>query len=699
MVATAVSPNVAAFLAALGPKNYRREGPGWTALCPAHDDKRASLSVTEGKDGKLLLHCHAGCKFEDVIRAAGVERQRGNGNGRHDAVRIERGRPGIVAEYDYTDENGVLLFQVVRYEPKDFKQRHPDGKGGWVWNVQAVRLVPYRLPEVIEAAALERRVYVVEGEKDADNLAAVGLVATCNPMGVGKWRPEFADSLRGASAVVLPDNDEPGERHAASVAESLHTAGVPVRICRLPNLPPKGDVSDWLDAGGAGEEFQRLADAAPWWQPGTPIESTADSEPSRPRYFSLRDGLASPTLTAPPTPLAAPLVYSARSTLLVAREKVGKSTIAGQLVAALTSGVPFLDLQDGTPTPPPLRVLWYGIDEDINDAMRRLAGYGANLDRAIMCQERDSATEMAGALAEWQPALVVIDTLAELSADHLDNDNDAHAMTRFLRPYTRAARDAGVALLIIHHTKKSGREYRGTGALGASVDAIATLYEPGVGFSQGGGSGSPPPTAEEDEAALCDPRRILEIRARWGRRAYKLTFDGARYCLGEKQPPVPTRALWAFRDGYADSGSTLADALGIKKETAIHVVRQLRESNLLRPVEGNKKKLELTGLGEQAARPVPGTGSRASENGEPGTGASEGSETPEPVGNRGGTGWEPVPEPVEGGNAAIGSHSVSLGRENGNRSRYLCAGGCGKSLIGASAAVVCYECRTKQGAA
>jgi hypothetical protein len=97
----------------------------------------------------------------------------------------------VIATYDYTDESGALLYQVLGFEPKDFRQRRPDGVGGWLWKLDGVRRIPYRLPELIEALANERPVFVVEGEKDVEALAAISVPATCNPHGTGKWRDEY----------------------------------------------------------------------------------------------------------------------------------------------------------------------------------------------------------------------------------------------------------------------------------------------------------------------------------------------------------------------------------------------------------------------------------------------------------------------------------------------------------------------------
>ncbi len=160
----------------------------------------------------------------------------------------------IVATYDYRDEQGELLMQAVRKEPKKFVQRRPDGED-WIWNVEGVRVVPYRLPELLAAPGAV--VYVVEGEKDADRLASIGLVATTNAAGAGKWTAAHSEFLRGRNVVILPDNDDAGKKHAKKVAKSLLGIAV-ARIVGLPGLPEKGDVSDWLDAGGTAEALASL---------------------------------------------------------------------------------------------------------------------------------------------------------------------------------------------------------------------------------------------------------------------------------------------------------------------------------------------------------------------------------------------------------------------------------------------------------
>src|SRR5437867_2501672 len=174
--------------------------------------------------------------------------------------------PGIeTAVYSYRDENGKELFQVVRYEPKTFRQRRPDGKGGYTWKLDGVRRVLYRLPELSNELrakpAGERLVYVVEGEKDVEALRTLGLSATTNAAGANKWRPEYTEQLHAAgveSVVLLPDNDEAGKSHALSVAQSCFDAAIEVKIVNLPGLPPKGDVSDFLSAGHRRAELEKI---------------------------------------------------------------------------------------------------------------------------------------------------------------------------------------------------------------------------------------------------------------------------------------------------------------------------------------------------------------------------------------------------------------------------------------------------------
>lgn len=294
----------------------RATGTGWQARCPSHEDRRASLSLSVGDDGTALIYCHAGCDPQNVIQAAGLDWADlfPESSSRRTGPAPRPAKRRVVAQYDYRTPDGALDFQVVRLEPKDFRQRRPDPTlpDGWAWKSGNKDLV-YRLPELLAAPA-EAWVFVVEGEKDVDRLRALGLVATCNAGGAGKWRPAHGKHLRGRRVAILPDNDDAGREHAVQVATSAEGLAAELRVVELPELPSKGDVSDWLAAGGTAAQLVDLVDAAPRWRsaPDDPdscpcgtVECAAREQRFRQRLAELEqhqsltmEALANPHLSA-----------------------------------------------------------------------------------------------------------------------------------------------------------------------------------------------------------------------------------------------------------------------------------------------------------------------------------------------------------------------------------------------------------------
>ncbi len=252
--------------------NATQSGDSWKALCPAHDDHSPSLSIKLGTDNQILIICRVGCKAEDVMKAVGLTM----------ADLFEpKTKPAktplgpIVAVYDYRDEHGTLLYQNLRYAvpEKTFLVRRPDGPNKWIWKLGDVRRVPYRLPELF-AADPSKIVFWVEGEKDANALIALGMVATTNAGGAKSWRPEYAQFLVGRSVCVIPDNDKPGDIYAEQVAASCALLGILVKVVRLSNLPKKGDASDFLANGGTAAELIRL------WELETACEPLPPPDPA-----------------------------------------------------------------------------------------------------------------------------------------------------------------------------------------------------------------------------------------------------------------------------------------------------------------------------------------------------------------------------------------------------------------------------------
>lgn len=182
---------------------------------------------------------------------------------------------GIETAYDYRDERGQLLYQVVRKIPKDFRQRKPNGLGGWDWSIGAARRIIYRLPQLLKSPP-EQTVYIVEGEKDVDRLTEIKLIATTNPQGAGKWH--FVDecakkALQGRHLVIIADADSAGREHAEQVKEWALTTAASIRVLHLYPDDSKRDVSDWLNEGHTADELAQIAASI------EPIETGIHADP------------------------------------------------------------------------------------------------------------------------------------------------------------------------------------------------------------------------------------------------------------------------------------------------------------------------------------------------------------------------------------------------------------------------------------
>jgi AAA domain len=483
-------------------------GNGWDALCPAHDDRRRSLSVSIGRDGKVLLKCFAGCPTEEVVAALGLSMSDlwpKDDPPPHEKHK-DNGQPWqFVEAYDYEDETGVLRFRVMRWEPKNFTQRRPMGNGEWAptlagglfrrsltgkWErlpdgspalptdrrLELVRPFLYRLPGLVNADPTAL-VFIPEGEKDVDALLELGLVATCNPMGAGKWAARYADWLKGRRVVVLPDNDEAGSKHADTILQSLQGVASTASRLLLPGLPYKGDVSDWLAAGGLPEQLVALAEAA------------------------LSEAAAPPAAAAPAAgaPAFGPIVlfsqlrlieddarwlwhgYLARAsiTLLSALWKAGKTTLLAYLLRALESEGTFCGQAVVSS-----RVLYVTEEHESLWAERRdeigIADHVHALVRPFMSKPDAGQwlafiAWLAGEIRGREYDLIVLDTISNLWP--VRDENDAARVQEALMPL-RYANETACLLLVHHHRKSDGQEAtaaRGSGALPAFVDTILEL--------------------------------------------------------------------------------------------------------------------------------------------------------------------------------------------------------------------------------
>lgn len=255
----------------------KKNGSGWQALCPAHEDMNPSLSISEGNDGRVLLYCHAGCTFDSVANVLGYAAKdlmpdnSDSGNGRLKQMKSSN-------IYDYKDESGRLLYQILKYEnPKSFRVRRPDGNGGSVWSLNGTSRVLYRLPELINSNSQE--VLMTEGEKDCDCAISHGFTAVTNAFGADCWQSDYNVYLEGKEVVIVQDNDEAGAERTRTLLENLTGVASSIKIIDFSSiLPFKGaDLFDYFKEH-TSEDLRKLIDTTPQIQRATRSEFACESE-------------------------------------------------------------------------------------------------------------------------------------------------------------------------------------------------------------------------------------------------------------------------------------------------------------------------------------------------------------------------------------------------------------------------------------
>jgi hypothetical protein len=445
-----------------------REGEGWRWKC----------FVCGAGDEITFLEKHEGLSRGDAIRRfcelAGVD-----GSEPTPARRM-------VARYDYVDETGALLFEVERTDPKGFRQRRPDGRGGWLYNLDGVRRVLYRLPEVVKATG---EVWVVEGEKDADTLAGLGFTATTNPGGAGNWREEYSGFLRGRPVVIVPDNDAHGLKHAEQVARSLHGIAASVKVLTLP-VGAK-DVSDFVatfaDKIEAAERLALLAEGAAEW---TPTQGAVETKRTGLLVVNAMD------LVAKTFPAADDIVTGILPTkgrlILSAPAKLGKTRFALGLALAIATGRDAL----GFKITKPRRVLYIQAEvseRSLQDRLKKMLAGFTDAEKELVRQNlffcNDPRLKLTSyrhveairqAVELHRPDVLVFDPLYKFNTGSEDRVQD---MTAFFDPLDALIYDHGVSVLLVHHHGKSSGEglatpahrNRGSSTIADWADSLLTL--------------------------------------------------------------------------------------------------------------------------------------------------------------------------------------------------------------------------------
>lgn len=441
----------------LAENRMRRSAGGYVARCCFHDDKNPSLSINAEKG---VWKCHAGCgdggilefemKFSHcdketaLARIAEIVGEKQIGLGQQpDAI------------YSYTDGFGKLLFQVVRYPGKRFVQRQPDGIGGWIWKTQNLKMVLYRLPEVMTS----KNVIVTEGEKDADNLTAAidgkikHLAVTTSPRGAGKWLDEFSLFMAGKQVLIIPDNDKPGFDHAARVALSCYRYAQGVKIAQLPDVEEHGDVSDFLAKHSVGELLE-LGKKAAWWKPegedSSLFMTASQFDEKAPDYVDW---------------LVEGVIQRNANGMMLSRPKAGKSFTVLDLAISLASGQKWLDfyVPKRVKTALVSREDNYGLTQwrkrkicqQRNLTNSELDGYlylnAKGLRPKIMLDYAEDVDKLVADLKRYETEFLILDVMRVL---HGSDENDNTEMQKIIDVLNHIQEETKASICLIHHDNK-----------------------------------------------------------------------------------------------------------------------------------------------------------------------------------------------------------------------------------------------------
>jgi hypothetical protein len=549
----------------------RQNSPWWDGRCPAHDDRRASLSWCDGDRG-LIVKCHASCALEAIARGAHV--------GIADLFLVAPQGSNWTARtvtYDYTDAVGALRYQVVRFEPKDFRCRRPDGAGGWIWNLQGIAPLLYRLRSLPGA----RRAWVAEGERDADTLAAAGLTATTNHGGAGKWRGEHTAALVAAAVpevIALRDNDRAGAAHQAEVVRACVAAGLRVKRVELSGLPPLRDkhgedVTDWLALGHTVAELEALAEAAPVITASARVVTGVwASAIALPDFLQQADDVVAF--------LEPHLLVRGAITEVFAPRGLGKTQVAYAVGLRLSRAG--------------CRVLLVDRDNPRHEIKRRLRMWGGRDAESFKLITRDKAPALTDAEA-WSAFpldtydVVIVDSI-DASTEGVGEGDSAKPSLAFAAVLDLARRADGPAIMVLGNVIKSGAHSRGSGVLEDRADIVyevrdATELTP---------CGTKDWWHELPAASVGDWAQRATRRKR--RDFYRLAFIASKFRLGEEPEPFVLEVdhrtePWTLRDATEDivqAGQEALRAAASEREAVTVRAREQLLSEMRRRVEAGE---------------------------------------------------------------------------------------------------------------
>ena len=452
----------------------RRSGSGYSTLCPAHNDKDPSLSISEGRNGNVVIYCHAGCEVEDVVTAFDlamtdlfVESKR--------TVSVMASPPmRHVETYEYVDERWFPIYEIRRFEPKTFRPYLPNAERP---GLNGVRHVLYRLPMMIERAKLGNDIVIVEGEKDVHAMEEKGYFATTNSGGSSGWLDELADPLIGASFVgVIADNDDAGRKWAKLVSDSLKVRAIDHKVYQVP-----GEVgADITDHFAEGLDLKDL--------PLLDMDASVLNEESENPFA--RSLINWPALFSSDRInhdwFCEPILAQGRGHAIYAEAKGGKSFFALPMACHVATGQAWLAM----PEQEPRSVLYVDYEMSEADLWERIQKFGFNqesdLSRLHYCllpssdglDTKRGGEELLEMAMDLSVELVVIDTMSRAVEGE---ENSADTLRNYYKHTGAKLKSHGITVQRLDHTgKDKSRGMRGTSAKADDVDVASCIKRSGV---------------------------------------------------------------------------------------------------------------------------------------------------------------------------------------------------------------------------
>ncbi|NQY11907.1 MAG: AAA family ATPase [Flavobacteriales bacterium] len=456
-------------------EKVKKSGNGYIACCPAHNDKNPSLSVTFNGSG-VLLHCHAGCDYKDIINSLNMSSPKFATNPNINYVSTTNSRQ-IKEIYDYRDANGSLQFQIIRYANKSFsiRQRDKSYSNSWINNGQGLTLIPYNLPKINKAIKNNEAIYIVEGEKDVNTLAEkFNLTGTCNPFGAGKWKDTYSNHFKSANIVIIPDNDKSGVSHAKEIIKKCDGIVSSIKLLELPDLDDKEDISDWINKGGTKDQLLELVENL------SPLKPKKNKVELRSFEDLAKEGANLPVLGK----LLGDFILENCIVLFPSERGIGKSFyIMETCIVVASNSNEFcgeeINLHGNS--------LYINFEMGENVLKRRLNKLYKNLpDGVTFSQYRPYCLTYNGNLASnmddirahiksKNPVIVAIDNLRTAFSGK-DNEKNSE-MTQAIKELIDLKNEMNFAMVLVHHTKKGTTGKKTDSDLQSGAGAISDLID------------------------------------------------------------------------------------------------------------------------------------------------------------------------------------------------------------------------------